>query len=182
MKLNANSTEARIGDFAVVLTTGSGRINWFIRTAILKLTKSKYDHAFTYVGLVNGVESILEATPRKGFKMSPLSNYNGCEQLWSTGCFELTGEELIGGREEWLSLQGNKYNFLDIVVLGLSLSTHIPTYKWIQRRLSNPKHLICSQAVDLITQAQGLHLFEGVYPGQVTPGMLATWIETHQPA
>jgi hypothetical protein len=75
--------------------------------------------------------------------------------------------------------RGVPYNFIDIADLFLALVLRFATPRFIKRRLASPERLMCSQAADLIDQAMGIHLFTNLLPGEVTPGMLDAYVDTH---
>lgn len=71
------------------------------------------------------------------------------------------------------ALIGRRYNWLDIVAIGLLRVPHLPRIPWLRDRVARTDRLICSQAVDLAYFLIGVHLFDdGRLSQDVTPSDL----------
>ena len=73
---------------------------------------------------------------------------------------------------EATALLGTPYSFLDYLALALHRFKVRP--KCIEGRVTDSGHLICSQLVDQVYLAAGIHLFaDGRMSQDVTPGDIA---------
>jgi hypothetical protein len=89
-----------------------GVFPWLIR----HFTRSKYSHAFVYLGF--GL--ILEAQPSRSW-ISPLSRYDGLPMLFSVPAPGYKPDPDAGtAQKAWLDIP---YGFTDIVWLGVDLGT-----------------------------------------------------------
>ena len=152
-------TEPKPGTIFVVSTTG-----WAAR-AIQIFTLSRVNHTGIYAG--NGL--VYEATPDRGFVLSAASNYPNAIWLHTYPLTDAQGLLVVACCKR---LIGRRYNFVDIVALGLNNWGIHPA--WVRKRLADTSRLICSQAVDYAYQLAGIHLFsDGRTPGAVSPGDIA---------
>jgi cell wall-associated NlpC family hydrolase len=164
------------GDFGVVATAGP----WLDRTAARIIrwgTNSPVNHAFVYIG--NG--KIVEAVRR--VRIGYTDEYD--DITWSTGRLPERLTPSTSQRDEIVTsamgMVGDKYNILDILAIGIAQKRIDPdrmthwahTPPWYVRRLNANHREICSQVVDAVYLAAGLHLFDdGRLPGLVSPGDL----------
>ncbi|HUX70403.1 MAG TPA: hypothetical protein VMV41_07835 [Cellulomonadaceae bacterium] len=151
----------RPGDFAVVATRS--RIGWLIRL----VTRSRYNHAFLYLG--NG--KIVEAES-PGAVISPLADYDGYPVLWSN--LKLTDAERAAIVAKARALVGTPYSWVDDACIALTaiFGVHVPGP--VRRRLARPDRMMCSQLVDACYHAAGINLVPSKpLPGDVSPGDLA---------
>ena len=147
--------DPRPGDLWVVRTNGFPA--WAIRT----LTRSTVNHAGIY--LANGY--IGEADTH-GFRIV-LNHYSDRLIHIPTALDDYQRQQV---QDKALGLLGVPYNWVDIAALAISLTTRQATPRFIAKRLSNPRRLMCSQACDELMLRVGCHLFDdGRLPGEVTP-------------
>jgi uncharacterized protein YycO len=131
---------------------------------------SRYTHVF--VVLDNG--EVIEAMPG-GAIISPLDKYAGTTKYGSPLAayldIKLTPEQREAIVREARQLEGVPYSFRDYVALALErLGIH---WKWIENRVTDSGHMICSQLADEAYKRAGVHLFEdGRLSQKVTPGDL----------
>jgi hypothetical protein len=119
--------------------------NWFgylIRIG----TRSRYDHAFIYIG--NG--KIIEAQPQ-GAVISDLSKYKSDAIIWSNDKLPPATQLKIINLA--YSKVGTPYGFLDIIYLALAI-VGIKN-KWLLARVEREDRLICSQLVALCGEGAG---------------------------
>lgn len=162
------------GDYGVLLYTGGPRRN-FVEWLIGWGTRSEAVHAF--LALDDG--TIVEAEPH-GARVRPAGEY-GSAAVWS--CMPLTGVQRALIVSAGRALVGTRYNIVDDIALGLARKLHWYTPRWVQRRLSRPDRLMCSQLVDQAYLTAGMHLFvDGRMTGDVTPGDLYQMILAATPA
>lgn len=154
------------------LTTIGGRVGWWVGLGQFLIgDASRFSHAFTCVG--NG--EVVEAMPG-GARLSPLSMYTEGPKAAVTVFSDLN---LTDGQRATIAataraLVGTKYNFLDYLVIALDHWGIRP--KRLRKYMADRGHLICSQLVDLCFMRADIHLFQGVDPGDVTPGDLADYL------
>ena len=116
------------GDFFVVRTTG------WMAFLIRVFTRSEWNHAGVYVG--SG--QIIEANP-DGVKVSLLTKYDTCPQLWSD--LKLTPTQSTHVVASACAQLGLGYGFRDVAAIALStIGIRIP---W----LHEPNTRFCSQLV-----------------------------------
>lgn len=154
----------RVGDLWVVRTGG------FVAAVIRFLTHSPVNHAGVYLpdGMIGEAET-------SGFRIVP-NHYS----TLITVPMDLTDAQRAAVPAAAKKLVGVPYNFIDIAALAISLITRTKTPRLIERRLSRPDRLICSQACDQLMLNIGVHLYQdGRLPGEVTP---ADILQLHQPA
>lgn len=163
------------GDFGLVSTHGPGALairageNIYQRRHHLKtVTKN---HAFIYMG--DG--TIVEANPT-GANYGSVLQYENI--MWSTGWWPLTVQQRhdITMQADRFVAAKTPYNWLDIAALTVSLTLDdhaVPKFVW--GRLDRPDRLICSQLVAACYADAGIHL-DVSDTGQITPGMLESWI------
>jgi cell wall-associated NlpC family hydrolase len=148
------------GDYFTVRTGG-----WVAHVIRMATESSHANHA----GIFLGDGEVIEAEPH-GAKIGPASRYL-TRAHWSTA--PLTDEQRAAIVREARKLEGAKYGYVDIAVLGL---VHVFGWKcpaWVRRYLQRSDRLICSQLVDLAYCRAGVHLFDdGRVPAEVTPGDL----------
>ena len=148
-------------------------------------TASQVNHAGIYVGLIEGVPTVVEARPG-GAGYAPLSQYLNSWTHWSGGAGIPTGNlERMWRRDivhAAISLVGTPYGWLDLVAVALAqkrLGAHLdrvsPLDKqpWWVKRIARQDRLICSELVDVAYLQAGVYLFnDGRYPGCVSPADL----------
>lgn len=147
------------GDYGVVTTTG-----WAARL-IQAVTRSKYNHAWIYVG--NG--QVIEGRPN-GAGYANLAAY--ADVLWST--VPLDAGERAAIVKAAIGLIGTPYSWVDCVAIGLTdlFGWHVP--ESVRKRLNRRDRMMCSQLADSAHLAAGVHLFtDGRVPGDVSPADLA---------
>jgi hypothetical protein len=139
-----------------------GFFPWMIRL----FTRSKYSHAFVYLGF--GL--ILEAQPN-GSRISPLSRYDGLAMRFSEPAPGYTPDpDAQTAQARWL---GIPYGFADIGWLGIDLTTGW-RWRWLLDRVRDTRRMICSQLVAAWGAAHGADWSCGqAFAQEVTPGMLA---------
>lgn len=165
-------TEPMPGDFFVTTTSGS-RLDRFFAWCIRWGTESSVNHAGIYIG--NG--QIVEAV--RGVVRGVESEYP--DAIWSTGFGMLDAEraKVIDAANSYV---GRKYNYLDILAIGLaqkrfgSSAARVSKWWWV-KRVTNSKAMICSELVTDAYRAAGINLFPGVPAGLVSPGDLLRRIE-----
>lgn len=151
-------TEPKLGSYGIVST--HGLIGFLIQLG----TFSKMNHAFIYVG--NG--QIIEATPRKGVKISPVTNYQNIAWNHQEALTDPQREDIV---RTALAHLGDPYFFRTFVVIGLRI-LRIPTPKWLTGDLSKSKGVICSELVAKCYRANGLNIVKGKPDYFVTPSDL----------
>lgn len=133
-------------------------------------TRSWFNHAALYVGIVDGIPSIVEANPA-GVQLSPLSRYDRLSYVvsriplspWQRAKICAEARRLVDARVG--------YGWLDIVALaGVQLGW---TPSCVDERARRDDRLVCSQVVTACYEAAGLSIIPGVDPWAVTPGDLA---------
>ena len=145
------------------VTQTNGLLAFFIRL----FTFSRWNHAGIYMGVVNGVPSVIEATPGKGLVLSPAAYYPNAV-YWRQQ--PTTDEQNTAICAHSCSLLGTPYGFLDIAALGLN-NLRLGRLPWVTHRLGRVDRLICSQHVDWVMQLAGFELFsDGRLAGAVSPG------------
>ena len=158
----------QLGDFFVMRTEHSGLRDELMAACIQWGTDSDVNHAGVYVGIVDGVESIVEARPG-GAGYAPLSQYMGSNTRWSGG----VGIPQSSPWREFIvhhakALIGTPYGWGDIIAIALSskrLGGHVDaTASWVRqpwwiKRLARTDRLICSELVDYAYCLAGVHLF-----------------------
>ncbi|HEX7995712.1 MAG TPA: hypothetical protein VF506_17455 [Streptosporangiaceae bacterium] len=164
-------TAPQPGDFAVV--TAGGIPGQLVRLAELANGSgpwSDYQHAFIYIGDEPGASGLIIQAEPAGARYAQLTPH--AKTLWSTGRFDLTGEQRDKICDAARGYIGTPYSFLDYVALVLH-RLHIPV-PWLKRYIASTRHLICSQLVDQCYLEAGVHLFsDGRWPGEVIPADLA---------
>ena len=150
--------QPRVGDYGVVSTKGI--VGFFIQLG----TFSKENHAFLYVGH----DAIIEATPRKGVVISPVTKYSNI--VWNRH-ETLTVEQRKAIVTESLKHLGDPYFFRSFIVIGFRImGLKLP--RWITGDLSKSKGVICSELVTKCYRAVGITI-EGHKPEYfVTPSDL----------
>ena len=133
--------QPQLGDYGCVQTNGV--IGFLIQLG----TVTKYNHAFIYVG--DG--KIIEATPRKGVILSPVSKYTNI--AWNQH-EEKTVAQRDGLVKEALKHLGNKYSFLDYFAIILRMA-RFNAPDWLITKLDSSPDVICSQLVAAVYRSCG---------------------------
>ena len=155
------------GDYLVIRTHGIVAEGIRLACAIGG-TWSAYNHAAIYVGVVNGIHSIVEANP-SGVQVSPLSSYPFDDYVISR--LPLSPWERAKVSTAARSYVGTPYGWLDIVALGAVQLHHCPT--WLRVRAERDDRIVCSQLVTACYEAAGITVVPGKEPWAVTPPDLA---------
>ena len=153
------------GDIGLVRIPG--RMGWLIAFGQLLLgDASKYTHAFI---VINDQHSI-SASPG-GAGWDNLNTYIGHGAAFGRN-IPLTTDQRVRIVAEAEALLGTPYSFLDYLALGLHRFKIRP--KFIEKRVTDSGHMICSQLVDQCYLRAGIHLFsDGRLSQDVTPGDIA---------
>lgn len=152
----------------------SSWFGWCIR----KLTRSRYDHAFIYLGTSERL--ILEARPT-GSAIGMLDEYKGLPMQFSEpapGYTDADGADPFKTEQKWL---GIPYGFDDIAYLGLaySLGWHSD---WLLDKVKREDRMICSQLVADWGAAHSANWSCGQpSPQLVTPGLLDSRLAPETP-
>lgn len=156
------NTPPRPGDFGVTRTSGFG--SWVIRV----VTRSKYNHAF----IVIDAEHLIEGEPG-GARPNKLTAYPHAAYS-SINLTDAQRNQIVAWAKAHI---GTPYSWLDDLEIGLvDLFGWAP--KWMRKRLSSTRTLMCSQLVDAAYAAAGVQLFSDGRPaGGVSPGDLARLID-----
>ena len=159
----------RVGDYFLTGLPGVAGLLIRIGQAVMG-DWSRYTHAGTYVGVVDGVRSCVEATGQ-GLKLVPLADVLQRPLLaWSTDDIPEDARALIATLA--LADLGAAYGWLTYAQLvadqfGLK-ATRLRAY------VATSTNRICSQSVDYYRMVAGVHMFnDGRQPGDVSPGNLA---------
>jgi hypothetical protein len=106
---------------------------------------------------------IVEAMP-SGSREVPW-HYASRPHVWSTGLFRSCPP--AGAMAQ--KLAGRPYSWADYAEIGLHRRFHLDT-GWLQRRIADSGHLICSQLVDLAWQMASVQLWDDKrWNGDVMP-------------
>lgn len=152
------------GDFGLVRINGYAGTMIRIGQALNGDGFGEYEHAVLDIG--NG--ELVEAEPG-GARIRPLSEYDGTNIVWSG--WTMTDVARMSVAAHGRDLVGTPYSALDYLALAAH-RLHIPA-PGLRRRVSDTRHLICSQLVDEAYWRAGLIMFaDGRWPGYVTPGSL----------
>ena len=153
------------GDIGLVRIPGIA--GWFIALGQLLLgDASRYTHAFI---VVDGGRAI-SAQP-KGAGYDNLTTYIELGAVFARN-IPLTLEERTRIVMGATNLLGTPYSFLDYLALALHRFKIRP--KFVERYITASRHMICSQLVDQVYLAAGIHLFsDGRLSQDVTPGDIA---------
>ena len=151
----------RVGDYGVVATGG-------IFAKLIQLgTRSRWNHAFIYVGEIDGVASIVEANPT-GVALSPVSEYP--KIAWNQH-EEITDEQRAGIAFYARRAIGKPYNWGIILMLAFRiLGLKIFPKKFIHY-LAKHEGYVCSELVAECYERAGLPLCTD--PSLCNPGDLA---------
>jgi len=133
--------QPQLGDYGIVQTNGF--IGWLIQLGTL----TKYNHAFIYIG--DG--QIIEATPRHGVVVSPVSKYENI--AWNQH-EPKSDEQRVGLCVQAHIHLGNKYSFLDYFAIILRI-LRFNAPNWLIYSLDKSPDVICSQLVAAIYRACG---------------------------
>lgn len=137
------------GDYGVCRTHGI--VGFLIQLGTL----TKYNHAFIYLG--DG--QIIEATPRRGVIISPVTNYTNIAWNMHEPKTDEQRTELV---RTALTHLGDHYSFLAFLAIGMRI-LHIRSPKWMKDRLTKSKNEICSELVARDYRACGFFV-EGQRP------------------
>lgn len=74
---------------------------------------------------------------------------------------------------------GAKYGWFADLAIGVALIWKLRTPKWVARWLDNGRRFECAQYCDAAYAYGGVHLFKGVVPSAVYPGMFIPIWEEH---
>lgn len=120
-------------------------------------------HAFVCIGEGQLVESELT-----GARIRPVSEYKPDEIYWCHGIYS-TLEPGQGERvaQAARTLEGTPYSVIDYAALFLR-RFRIPA-PWLRAYIASTRHQICSQLCDTAYIQAGKQLFDGRWPGYVTP-------------
>ena len=129
----------QLGDYGVVQT--SGFIGWLIQLGTL----TKYNHAFIYVG----DDQIIEATPRRGVILSPVSKYENIAWNQHEAKTDAQRDQIV---KYALKHLGNRYSFLDYFAIILRILRFEAPY-WLTAHLANTSAVICSELVARVYRA-----------------------------
>lgn len=133
--------EPQIGDYGCVQT--NGLVGFLIQLG----TVTKYNHAFIYIG--GG--KIIEATPRRGVIISPVTNYKNI--AWNIH-EPKTDDQRNALVNEALKYLGRKYSFLSFIIDGLEI-LHVKVPNRLKSRASKADHVDCSGMVTRVYRTCG---------------------------
>lgn len=153
------------GDIGLVRIPGY--MGWLIAFGQLLLgDASKYTHAF----IVIDDHRSISASPG-GAGWDNLTTYISLGAAFGRNV-PLTLNQRLRIVTEATALLGTPYSFLDYVAIALHRFKIRP--KFIEKRVTDSGHMICSQLVDQCYLRAGIHLFaDGRLSQDVTPGDLA---------
>ncbi len=154
-----------LGDFGLVLDpNGAGR--WIeLAEALDHKGPSLFTHAFVVVGEGRNPE-IVSAMPH-GARIQHFLDYSNV----TLSSWVLSPEQRAAISVRARLLVGTPYSFIDYLSLAL-LHFHVrPSF--VVNYVASTHHMICSQFVDEVYAACGVHLFtDNRFPGDVTPADL----------
>jgi hypothetical protein len=123
----------------------------------------RLEHAFTYLG-----DGMLIESEMTGARIRPVSEYKPGDIYWCHGIYSTLepgqGEEVATAARKF---EGTPYSFTDYSALLLR-RLHIAAPK-LRAYIASTHHLICSQLCDTAHALAGRPLFDGRWPGYVTP-------------
>ena len=152
----------------IMVTTTGGWLAIWIRLA----TFSRVNHAAVFEGVIEGIPTIIEATPGAGLVRSHADTYP--DALWWRSQ-PIPDEQRASVARYSALLLGRKYGFLDIFALFLN-NIGLGWIGWVKYQLKRTDRLICSQAVTLAETHAGVVLFPNKVAGAVSPGDIAELI------
>lgn len=138
-----------VGDFIVIRSDG------IVARLIQLLTFSTYNHVAGYVGVRDGVPTLMEANP-SGLALVPLSKYDGYDYVVSR--YHLSDEQRAAVVAFWLSIVGQQYGFLDIVAMAFTRLGF--KSQWLVNLAKKQGHLVCSQTASKAYEQVGLHIYQ----------------------
>ena len=153
------------GDIGLVRIPGY--MGWLIAFGQLLMgDASKYTHAFV---VIDEKHSISASPGGAGWDNLETYMSHGSAFGWNIPLTPDQRAQIVAAAE---SLIGTPYSFLDYLALALHRFKIRP--KFIEKRVTDSGHMICSQLVDQCYLRAGIHLFEdGRLSQDVTPGDLA---------
>lgn len=125
--------QPQAGDYGCVQTNGI--VGFLIQLGTL----TKYNHAFIYLG--DG--EIIEATPRHGVIISPVTNYKNIAWNMHEPKTDEQREALV---VQALTHLGDRYSFLAFLAIAMRI-LHVRSPKWLCVHLDKSKNEICSELV-----------------------------------
>lgn len=153
------------GDY--FLSQIGGKVGFLIRLGQgLAGDWSRYTHA----GIVLDDGTVIAGQPG-GARIDPVASLEGSKVL-AVSRNELTDDERARIVARARSMEGTPYSFLDYLAIVLLAFGIKP--KRLRKFIEDSGHMICSQFVDAVYEAEGINLFhDGRAHGDVTPGDLA---------
>jgi hypothetical protein len=139
-----------------------------------------YQHAgivlSAYQSLDGWAGTVMEAQPG-GARRTPLATYQDRDTVFVSPA-GLTPAQRRAICTAACAYEGVPYSFLDYAALGAH-RLHLPV-PHLRDYIATTGHQICSQLCDNSYTAAGVHLFQDVWPGYVTP--MDLWNLLRQPA
>ena len=146
----------------------SGLVGFFIQLG----TFSKENHSFIYLGKdADGVDIIIEATPRKGVVISRLDKYDLTSIVWNRH-EAVTPSQLALIIKVALTHLNDPYFFRSFIVIGLRI-LGLTRLTWIAGNLEKAKGVICSELVAICYRAAGIEIEKDKPVYFVTPSDLS---------
>jgi hypothetical protein len=102
-----------------------------------------------------------------GVRIREISEYP--DAYWSA--YELTALERETIVAYGRSVIGRPYGWFADIAIGIAKLTKLDTPLWIQRYISSQKRTECAQLCDAAYNVAGRHIFRGIVPAAVFPGM-----------
>ena len=168
------------GDFACVHVKGDVGALISIGEWLNGNSFSMYDHACIYVGMPdsNGPHGYVMGAQPDGARLDPLrpEQFTGTDRnwVWSTGKILLSPAQRDSIVNYAVACKGIGYSWADYFALAAH-RLHIPI-PGLRGYIASSKSMICSMLIDWTYAQAGVHLFNGVWQGYVTPAMLASLI------
>jgi hypothetical protein len=195
MKVTYALSGLKPGDFFVSSTGFGGNLTAKLLSRLVQWgTDSKVNHAGIYVGVIDGVPSVVEAQPG-GARYAPVAQYLSGNSYWASPMMVGERSDRAPGHEDTLralivyhaeATVGTPYGYLDIIAIAIAQRRFEKMFgdvidskhpwdqqPWWVKRLCRKDRLICSQLVDEVYRKSGVHLFDdGRLPQLVSPGDL----------
>lgn len=158
-------TDPKPGD--IFLTRITGPVGWAVWLGqAINGDLSRWTHA----GIVLDDGTVFEAQPG-GAQIRPLYTDRPVKYIHFRGVTEFTREKIVAEARSRVGMGYSWTTYLYLAAYRLRLPI---TTRWLRKRVSDSKHMICSQAVDDAYRVCGVQLFDdGRLPFDVTPGDLA---------